>query len=111
MVCVSFSCCEGIHASRDGSNSTDREVSVVQYCKTKGTEEQRILGFLLNKDMPVSDDVFSAELGIDINAIKRALMYLEQSGYVKKIGRGYTSVTSSFAEATDMDKDWDHSNL
>jgi len=80
--------------------------SLIKYSTSNGTPSQRILGSLMKAKLPKKAEDFSSELNLDRNTIERELFNLEKKGLIKKIGKGYSVITSSFVEATDIKEDW-----
>lgn len=79
---------------------------LIEYSGKEGTVDQKILGLLLKAEKPISEEVITQELNLDLNQINRALFRLLQKENIKKVGQGYVVSSSDFAEMTDVTQDW-----
>ncbi len=79
---------------------------MIKYCSTNGTVDQQILGYLLKADKPLTDEELKQKLSVDPQQVSRALFRLSQKNHIKKVGRGFTVISSEFAEMTDISTNW-----
>ncbi|MHA1778978.1 MAG: hypothetical protein ACTSYN_05325, partial [Candidatus Heimdallarchaeaceae archaeon] len=79
---------------------------LLQHCTKNGTLEQRILGILLNSKVPLTIDEIAQKLNEHETKIKQAIIHLVQNENVKKIGRGYTFMSSELVQAAPDEIDW-----
>jgi len=79
---------------------------MIIYCSTKGTIEQQILGFLLKAEKPLTEDELKQKINVEPQTVTRALFRLEQKNHIKKVGRGFSVISSEFAEMTDISTNW-----
>ncbi len=79
---------------------------MIIYCSTKGTVDQQILGLLLKAKKPLTEEELKQRINVDPQQISRALFRLEQKIHIKKVGRGFTVISSEFAEMTDISTNW-----
>ena len=79
---------------------------MIIYCSTKGSLDQQILGLLLKADKPLTEEELKQRISIDPQQISRAIFRLEQKTHIKKVGRGFTIISSEFAEMTDISTNW-----
>ena len=79
---------------------------LLQYCTKNGTLEQRVLGVLLNSKVPLTIEEIAQRLNEHEAKIKQAIVHLVQEENVKKIGRGYTFMSSELVQAAPDEIDW-----
>ena len=79
---------------------------MIKYCSVNGTVDQQILGHLLKSDKPLTDEEIKQKLRVDPQQISRALFRLNQKNHIKKVGRGFTVISSEFAEMADISTNW-----
>ncbi|MHA1198603.1 MAG: hypothetical protein ACTSQF_04550 [Candidatus Heimdallarchaeaceae archaeon] len=79
---------------------------MIIYSSTKGTVDQQILGLLLKAEKPLTEEELKQRINVDPQQITRALFRLQQKVHIKKVGRGFTVISSEFAEMTDISTNW-----
>ncbi|MHA2357939.1 MAG: hypothetical protein ACXABK_04140 [Candidatus Heimdallarchaeaceae archaeon] len=80
--------------------------NLIDYSGQNGTIDQRILGILLNSEMPQTEEKITERLNTDPNQVNRALFRLLQKETIKKVGKGFVVISSNFAEMTDIQQNW-----
>ncbi|MCE7742141.1 MAG: GntR family transcriptional regulator [Candidatus Heimdallarchaeota archaeon] len=79
---------------------------MIIYSSTKGTIDQQILGLLLKAEKPLTEEELKQRIGVDPQQVTRAIFRLQQKVHIKKVGRGFTVISSEFAEMTDISTNW-----
>ncbi len=80
--------------------------NLIEYSGTEGSTDQRILGFLLDADMPKTEGEIAQSLLVQPQEVSKAIFRLEQKENIKKVGRGYSVISSDFAEMADITQNW-----
>ncbi len=80
--------------------------TLLKYCSTDGTLEQKLIGVLLKDEMPLSIEEILREIPDNKEEVSSALFRLVQEGNIKQVGQGYSPVTSEFAVKTDVTEEW-----
>ena len=79
---------------------------MIKFCSANGTVDQQILGLLLKAEKPLTEDELKQRINEEPQQISRAIFRLEQKTLIKKVGRGFTTIASEFAEMTDISTNW-----
>jgi len=79
---------------------------LIEYSGSDGTIDQKILGFLLKADMPKTESEIVQTLLVQSSEVSKAIFRLEQKENIKKVGRGYSVISSDFAEMADITQNW-----
>ncbi len=79
---------------------------MIVHCSINGTVDQQILGSLLKAEKPLTEEELKQKLSKEPQQISRAIFRLEQKNHIKKVGRGYSAISSEFAEMTDISTNW-----
>ena len=80
--------------------------NLIEYSGSEGTLDQKILGYLLEVDMPKTEIEIAQKLLAQTPEISKAIFRLEQKENIKKVGRGYSIISSDFAEMADITQNW-----
>ena len=79
---------------------------LIEYGGSEGTLDQKILGFLLKADMPKTESEIVQTLLAQPQEVSKAIFRLEQKENIKKVGRGYSVISSDFAEMAEITQNW-----
>lgn len=84
----------------------DSLITLVKYCSDEGTPEQRVLGKIIQTNLPVKSDYILEQVAMDEGRVNRILETLKERNLIKKAGQGYLPLTSEFADVTNVSDDW-----
>ncbi len=85
--------------------------NLIKFSMRNGTVAQKILGTLHKAPLPKAVNEIATAINESVNDVDRELFNLEKKGLVKKVGNAYVSITSDYAEATNLEQqDWEALN-
>ncbi len=84
----------------------DSLIALVKYCSDEGTPEQKVLGKIIQTNLPVKSDYILEQVAMDEGRVNHILETLKERNLIKKAGQGYLPLTSDFADVTTVSEEW-----